>query len=323
MVTHLFSLCALSPLLSTSLTLLPFFTYTFIVLHSLFSSSSASKELGVKGKALEDAKSEIETLKKMLAEAQTARELDAKKAQKAIEEREREKLTVESKIQLLEASFKESGGDKEAKKEELQPSPAVPTVPTVSTVSTPSIAQLLPEQKEPAPPATRPSSAGLTNRRQTKELVSSSSSGTTNGATAEGGKEPWNDDNTVSPVSGGRRVSGTVRTQSAGGTNTSRPKVSKDKSKREGKEVLLAEREVYQPIIATSPTSTSATPSKDTSNKSTANTSSGTSSSSIDWTSAPLPSGWERAVDPVSGKVYYKNHINKVTSWHHPQQPRR
>jgi len=33
---------------------------------------------------------------------------------------------------------------------------------------------------------------------------------------------------------------------------------------------------------------------------------------------APLPPGWQEAVDPASGKTYYMNHISKETAWDRP-----
>ncbi|KAF7260075.1 hypothetical protein EG68_02487 [Paragonimus skrjabini miyazakii] len=34
----------------------------------------------------------------------------------------------------------------------------------------------------------------------------------------------------------------------------------------------------------------------------------------------PLPVGWERRIDPTSQRIYYVNHINKITQWEDPRE---
>jgi len=44
----------------------------------------------------------------------------------------------------------------------------------------------------------------------------------------------------------------------------------------------------------------------------------GASNAWVDWANVELPHGWDKKVDANSGKVYYIDHINKVTQWKHP-----
>ena len=38
----------------------------------------------------------------------------------------------------------------------------------------------------------------------------------------------------------------------------------------------------------------------------------------VHWDEVPLPSGWDRRLDPVTGMIYYVDHVNKKTQWKHP-----
>jgi hypothetical protein len=48
----------------------------------------------------------------------------------------------------------------------------------------------------------------------------------------------------------------------------------------------------------------------------------GGSSAAIDYDTLPLPAGWERAVDPTTQKMYYRDLQNQTTQWSHPNKPK-
>lgn len=41
----------------------------------------------------------------------------------------------------------------------------------------------------------------------------------------------------------------------------------------------------------------------------------------VDWSSVPLPKGWERRMTD-EGREYYLDHRNRTTQWYHPNDPR-